>query len=243
MKPAIWQAVFSVLRGGRFSRANGAAAFSCAGSRVDGSLPDVPQRTRPPDLFPAARRDHFGRERAVHRRVPLGGDTRLDGRQIIESGEYLFVRAVRTAAAVDARGDDRLIAVSFLADPPRLAVARGCDLLCRQPPVFLRVPLRGKRRVLRRKIVEARQHLPSCADRAAAPAVRPRGDRGLPVMPVRTDPPDLFLCPRWNVSGRKLAVAPEIPLLRQFRIRRRKVVLSNENLPPGADRTAIARYA
>ena len=124
-----------------FSRADGAAAFLRAGSRVDGSLPDVPQRAFPPDLFPAARRDHFGRETAVQRRVPLGGDTRLDGRQIVESGEHLFVCAVRAAGPVCAGRNHCLKAVSLLADPPRLAVAGQRDLLRCERSVSFRVPL------------------------------------------------------------------------------------------------------
>ena len=55
---------------------------------------------------------------------------------------------------------------------------------------------------------------------------------------VFADPPDLFLCPRQNVLRGQLAVARRVPFLCQLRVHRRKVVLSNENLPPGADRTA-----
>ena len=55
---------------------------------------------------------------------------------------------------------------------------------------------------------------------------------------MSADPPDLFLCPRQNVLRGQFAVARRVPFLCQLRIHRRKVVLSNENLPPGADRTA-----
>lgn len=89
----------------------------------------MPQRALPPYLFPAARRDHFGRETAVQRRVPLGGDARLDGHQIVESGEHFFVCAVRAAGPVCAGRNHCLKAVSLLADPPRLAVAGQRDLL------------------------------------------------------------------------------------------------------------------
>ena len=59
--------------------------ISFASSGVDGGLPDVAVGTLPPDPFCTARRDHFGCERAVKRRMPLSSNARFYGCQIIEA--------------------------------------------------------------------------------------------------------------------------------------------------------------
>lgn len=118
----------------------------------------MPQRTFPPDLFCAAHCDHFGRETAVQRRVPLGGDARLDGSQVVEACQHLSVCAVRAAGPVCAGRNHCLKAVSLLANPPHLAVTGQRDLLRGERSVSFRVPLRGKHRILCRKVVEAGQH-------------------------------------------------------------------------------------
>lgn len=105
----------------------------------------MPQRALPPYLFPAARRDLFGRETAVQRRVPLGGDARLDGRQIVEACLCLFSGAERTSAAVGSRINHSFPLVSVFATPPDRHMTAVGDRLRRERSVSRRVPFAQQR--------------------------------------------------------------------------------------------------
>lgn len=131
----------------RLSCADRAAAFFCAGARVDSSFPDVAQGAFPPDLFPAAGAHHLQGERAVERRVPFGGDLRFQGCKIVEARQHLFPGAVGAAAAVGARGDHRRVAVALFAPPPDGALAAVGDRLRRQGQIARDVPFVQQRQL------------------------------------------------------------------------------------------------
>ena len=107
--------------------------------------------------------------------MPLLGDQRLNGREVVESRQHLSVGAVRTAvAALHALRNHRTIGVAFFASPPHTAIRARGDIVWMEHAVFLLVPLRGNVRVQRRKIVFTGQRLPSGADRTARAEGRPR---------------------------------------------------------------------
>ena len=74
--------------------------------------------------------------------MPLLGNERLDGREVVETRQHLAVRAVGTAVApLHALRDDGPVGVAVLAAPPDDLVAAGRDVLRRQRCVLLAVPL------------------------------------------------------------------------------------------------------
>ena len=81
------------------SGADGTAALLHARTRVDSRFPDMAIGTYPPRFFVAAGGHHLRRQRAVEGLVPLFGDERLNGREIIEPRQHLSVGAVRAAVA------------------------------------------------------------------------------------------------------------------------------------------------
>ena len=111
------------------SSADGAAALLRAGARIDDRFPHVSLGTLPPDLFVAAGRDHFRRQRAVERRVPLRGNVGAERLEIIEALEHLAPRAIGTSGlALCARRDRRAVGMPQLAVPPCGTVRADGDL-------------------------------------------------------------------------------------------------------------------
>lgn len=192
--------------------AHGTAALLPAGAGIDHRFPAVAQAALPPDLFPAAHGHILGRQAAVEGGVPLGGDGRGPGAQVVEARQDLPPGAVGAAAAVSGPGGHQgLIGVARRALPPDLAVGVGGDLLGRQALVSLRVPLGGDLREPAGQVVLPGQDLPAGAHGAAA-AVGPAVDLGLPAVAFLTDPPHLFPAAGGEVPGRPQAVAWGVPL-------------------------------
>ena len=128
------------------SGTDGAAAVLDACAGVDAGAPDVALRALPPDIPAAARHDHFGRQLAVERRMPLGGNVGRGGREIVEAREHLASRAV--GAALLARGAERDAhgkRVPLFAAPPCHRGAAAGNIVRRPAAVFLRIPLPQQR--------------------------------------------------------------------------------------------------
>ena len=112
--------------------------------------------TQPPDPPAAAGRHLLRREAAVTCWVPLRGNDRLYGREVVEAGQDLAVGAKRTiASAPHAVGDGGGVGMSIFAAPPHAAVGARKHRLRRQSSVFRSVPLGGKQRVLGGEVVFA----------------------------------------------------------------------------------------
>ena len=127
----------------------------------------------PPDLAAAAGRHLLRCKAAVARRVPLRGNDRLYRREVVEAGQNLVVRAIRTIASTPhAVSYNSRIGMSLFAAPPHAAVGAGSHQLRRQSAVFLSVPLGGKLRVLGSEVVFALYDLLSCAEWAACSTTR-----------------------------------------------------------------------
>ena len=80
------------------SCADGAAAVLAAGAAVDDGLPDVAFGALPPDFLPASREDVIGGKRSVQGRVPLFGDLRVKGGEVVIAGQDFAVGTVGAAA-------------------------------------------------------------------------------------------------------------------------------------------------
>ena len=192
--------------------AHGTAALLPAGAGIDHRFPAVAQAALPPDLFPAAHGHILGRQAAVEGGVPLGGDGRGPGSQVVEPRQDLSPGAVGTAAAVSGPGGHQgRVVVARRAPPPDLAVGIGGDLLGRQALVSLRVPLGGDLREPAAQVVLPGQDLPPGAHGAAA-AVGPAVDLCLPGVAVGTAPPHSLPAAPGDVSGGTPAVVRRVPL-------------------------------
>ena len=105
--------------------------------------PDVALGALPPDLFAGSWKYLIGGQIAVKCRVPLAGDGRVDGSEVVETFQQLSVGAVWTAARVFFVGtlcDRSGVFVTLVTDPP--GFLSGIDryhrrfkvtILCRMP--------------------------------------------------------------------------------------------------------------
>lgn len=181
--------------------ADWAAAELVAGAAVDDGLPDVAGATLPPNFFAAAGKDMVGREWAVEGWVPLGCNFRIEGGEIVEAWEHFFICAIwTTAVALGTAGNDGLILMAFVADPPDFLVAGRGDVVWGEGAVFGWVPLAGDVWILAGEVVFAGDDLFACADWATAAAAA-AGDGCLIGVAFGTDPPDLRRLPGTTSAG------------------------------------------
>lgn len=195
--------------------------------------------TAPPD-FPAAPGGDVGwGEVAVEGLVPLVGQGREAGRQIVEAGQDFPVGAVGTAAVVPgAVGNAGLVAVAFWTAPPDAAVGAFGDLLRGQRAVFHGVPLGRQGGTAGGQVILPGLDFPAGTDGTACPLLDPRDDAGLPAVPLGTAPPDFSVRAAGDLAGRAGAVLDRVPLGRQERVLRRQRRLLRQDLTIGAVGTA-----
>ena len=87
-------------------------------------------------------------EIAVLCRMPLGGDFRIDGSQIVVSGKQFTVRTIRTTGAVTTAGNSGIPFMPLFTLPPNLFVTVGRNIVRREIAIFGRMPLDSEHRVL-----------------------------------------------------------------------------------------------
>lgn len=106
---------------------------------------------------------------AVHGWVPLGCDLGIFCGEVVKAGEHSLIGAIRASAvALGASGNDGLVFVPFVADPPDFAVAGGRDVVWGEGAVFGGVPFLCDGGVLAGEVVFAGDDLFADTDRAAA---------------------------------------------------------------------------
>ena len=151
-----------------------------------------------------------------------------------------MARADRAAALLLAGAgvDDCFPGVVFGAAPPDFPAAPGGDLGGLQGAVERGVPLGRHGRVERRQVVEARQDFSARAVGAAAAASRAVGHGGAVAVASVTKPPDPAVGAFGHLVRRQVPVFLRVPLGRQARKARRKVVLPRLDPPPRAVRAA-----
>lgn len=109
------------------------------------------------------------REAAVHGWVPLGCDLGIFCGEIVEAREHSFIGAIWTAAvALGAGGNDGLVFVPFVADPPDFAIAGWRDVVWGEGAVFCWVPFFGDGGILAGEVVFAGNDFLAGADWATA---------------------------------------------------------------------------
>ena len=220
--------------------ADWAAAELVAGAAVDDGLPDVAGAALPPNFFAAAGKDMVGREWAVEGWVPLGCNFRIKGGEIVEAWEHFFICAIwTTAVALGTAGNDGLILMAFVADPPDFLVAGGSDVVWGEGAVFGWVPLAGDVWILAGEVVFAGDDLFACADWATAAAAA-AGDGCLIGVAFGTDPPDFAPTAGDNVGWGEGAVFGWMPLGGELRIEAGEIVLAGLDELIGANGTTGA---
>lgn len=164
------------------------------------------QVTFPPHFAMGAGRHHLGRQGAVQRRMPLGGDLWLQRGQIVKPRQNLSSCTVWAAAAAHGAGTYRgLVVVSLLTTPPHLTVRTGRDLLgvsvsfC-WDAIGLQWPGTGWPDHFHRQ-----SPFPG-ADGATTAAAGPGRYGSLPLMSLFTEPPHLTGSARWNLLRGKVPV-------------------------------------
>ena len=218
--------------------ADGTAAALASCSRVDDGLPDVAVFALPPNLSPAAGEHLVGCEGAVFGWVPFGCDLWIFCGEIVEAWEHFFICAIwATAVVLGTAGNDSLILVAFVADPPDFLVAGGGDVVWNEGAVFGRVPLAGDVWILAGKIVFAGDDLFACADWATAAAAA-AGDGCLIGVAFGTDPPDFAPTAGDNVGWGEGAVFGWMPLSGELGIEAGEIVHAADHDAIGADWTA-----
>ena len=218
--------------------ADGTAAALASCSRVDDGLPDVAVFALPPNLSPAAGEHLVGCEGAVFGWVPFGCDLWIFCGEIVEAWQHLNVAAIWAAAvALGAAGDDGLIFVAFVADPPDFFVAERGDLIGPQAAVFCRMPLSGDLRILAGEIIFSGNDLFAGADWTAA-AVGAAGNAGLIFVAFVADPPNLAARAGRHLVGCEVAVFCRMPLAGELWILAGEIVHAADHDAIGADWTA-----
>lgn len=123
----------------------------------------------PPDFLTAAGEHMVWCKAAVHGWVPLGCDLGIFCGEIVKAGEHFPVGAIWTAAiTLGAGGNDGLVFVPFVADPPDFAIAGGRDVVWGEGAVFGWVPFLCDGGVLAGEVIFAGDDLFAGADWAAA---------------------------------------------------------------------------
>ena len=149
--------------------AHGAAGALAACARIDDGLPDVPASALPPNFLAATGEHMIGGEATVHGWVPLGCDLGIFCGEIVEAGEHSLIGTVWTAAiTLGTGGNDGLVFVPFVADPPDFAVAGGRDVVWGEGTVFGWVPFLCDGGILAGEVVFSGDDLFAGADWAAA---------------------------------------------------------------------------
>ena len=109
------------------------------------------------------------REAAVHGWVPLGCDLGIFCGEVVKAGEHSLIGAVRAAAvALGTGGNDGLVFMPFVADPPDFAIAGGRDVVWGECSILGWVPFFSDGGILAGEVVFAGDDLFAGTDRAAA---------------------------------------------------------------------------
>lgn len=213
-----------------------AAAAHGAGSYC--GLVVVALLAAPPHLSVRTGRDLLGGQCFIFAGMPLGCNGRELAGQIIFTSNHLFPGAdgATTAAAGPGRYGS-LPLMSLFTAPPHLTDGARWNLLRGKVPVFCRVPLDGKLRILGGKIVFRWVYFPVDADRTAA-ANNAGFDLCPPLMAFFANPPHHPVTAGEHLLRGEGAVFGGMPLAGQFWKERGQIVLSRLSYLTSADRAA-----
>ena len=209
--------LFKILRVARAALANGIASAdrtaavlrACAG--IDDGFPAVAVLTLPPNSAATAWQNLVRCEVAVFCWVPFGSDLWIFCGEIVESRQDFDVLAIwATAVTSCAAGDDGLVFVALVADPPDFFIAGWGDLIWPQRAILRRMPLAGELGIDRRQIVHASEHHAIGANRTAGTADT-RFYLRLPFVAVLADPPHWAVAVRQHVRRLQIVIFCRMP--------------------------------
>mgnify|MGYP006968329999 CR=1 FL=1 len=223
-----------------FSGTDRTAAFIFSGSGVDNRFPDVSFAAFPPDALMAARRDHFRRQAAVERIIPLCSQLWKERCKIIEASQNTPACAIRTSGVFHGSGcDDRLPFMAEHTSPPDLFVAVGRHLIRFQTAITLSIPFRSEIWKERKQIIFAGNGSFAAANRASA-AAYPAQNACAPRMTVFAAPPHILLTACQHIGWLQGSIFSSIPLCGKCWIHRGKIVITNPQDTLGAVRAFSA---
>ena len=149
--------------------AHGAAGALVSCARIDDGLPDVPAFALPPYFLAAAGEHMIRGEAAVHGWVPLGCDLGIFCGEVVKAWEHSLIGTVWTAAiTLGTGGNDGLVFMPFVANPPDFAIAGGRDAVWSECAILGGVPFFGDGGVLAGEVVFSGDDLFAGTDWAAA---------------------------------------------------------------------------
>lgn len=209
------------------------AAAALARPAGDPALVLVTEGTDPPDLPIGIGGDLLGRQAAILGGVPLGGNLREGGGQVVFAGLYLPAGTVGALGSAQSPGGDGCLpAVPFFTLPPDSARRAGQHIPGRQGAVLGGVPLGCHHGVHRGQVGLSRLHRLVGTQRAAAAA-----DAGLdlchPLVPVGAAPPDVQIAAGEYLLGCQAAVFGRVPFSSQIWENRTKICFTWDGQPPG----------
>ncbi|QHE73516.1 hypothetical protein GFS60_07176 (plasmid) [Rhodococcus sp. WAY2] len=218
------------------------AAGSAAGATHDYGVPPMAEPALPVDLLATPRGHLTRRQTVIPLVVPLRRDLGELRPQVVEANQDLPIHADGTAVtAVGAACDDGRPVVTAGPLPMHFPVATRHYLVGPERAIHGVVPFRcdfGKRRF---QVVEARQHLPADADRAAALILGTFSDLGLPLVPSNTAlPVRLLVAPGGHLVWCQADVLLVVPLGGDVGELRRQVVEARQHPVVGTHRAAGA---
>lgn len=121
--------------------AYGTAAVLRTRTGIDGCLPDMAFAALPPYLTLCPGHHIRGTECAVFGGMPLSGEFRVYRRKIVYAGNEQTSGTDGATGSQSAGLDGRLPTVAFFASPPDLLMAAIGDVIRRQHPIILTIPL------------------------------------------------------------------------------------------------------
>ena len=214
-----------VLSGHDASAGADGTAPAC-GTAGDTGLPAVACGALPPDDALAASADIARREGTVLRRVPLGGEGRIDGGKVVCPGLHAVAAADGAACAAAGAGLDLgLPDVALGTLPPDAPLAAGTNVLRREGAVLRRMPLGGESGMGGGEVVRSGLHLAAAAHGAATVVGGAGVDSGGPGVARLTAPVHALLAAVGDGRRRERRIGGGVPLSEQVNIARADAVV------------------
>lgn len=215
-----------VVLAGNDAAAGADGTAPACGTAGDTGLPAVACGALPPDDALAASADITRREGTVLRRVPLGGEGRIDGGKVVCPGLHAVAAADGAACAAAGAGLDLgLPDVALGTLPPDAPLAAGTNVLRREGAVLRRMPLGGESGMGGGEVVRSGLHLAAAAHGAATVVGGAGVDSGGPGVARLTAPVHALLAAVGDGRRRERRIGGGVPLSEQVNIARADAVV------------------